>query len=233
MSQKIELNLFEDIETIMNNQFVQSFGSMEELVSPGYLLESPYREILIAIARGDGKLSNVFRRSHIGDGLGGELISDLVELGILVIEQSRQAPLRRHPKHAIKKQLRGYRIQHKVRFVKPYYRFWFGFVEPYRAELSRGGGDRFFENFSQHKDRAVSLVFEQLSNILLNQKFSDQDPIISSGGFWDHHSEFDLLSVTQRGSIILGECKYTSRSVCKNELKKLYTYNFNKICTLL
>jgi len=205
----------------MDTQFVQNFGSMQSLISPAYLCESPYREILIAVARGDGKLSNVFRRSHMGEGLGGEMISELVELGILHIEQSRQAPLRIHPKHTIKKQLRGYRIQHKVRFVKPFYRFWFGFVEPFRSSLSRGDGSRFVENFAQHRDRAVSLVFEQLSNILLQQKYQAKDPLVSMGGFWDHHSEFDLLSITRSGKIILGECKYTSRSVCKNELKKL------------
>lgn len=205
----------------MHREFVQDFSYMQELIYPSYLLESPYRELLIATARGDGKISNIFKRAHIGDSLGGELISDLVGLGILAIEESRQAPLKKHPKYTIKKELRGYRIQHKVRFVKPYYRFWFAFVEPFRSDLNAGNSSKFIDNFHQHKDRAVSLVFEQLSNLLLVKYFGQKDPLISTAGYWDHYSEFDLLAFTKSGKAILGECKYTSRSVCKNELKKL------------
>ncbi len=218
---KLELNFFEDIEISMDNQFVQNLSETEKVISPNYLLESPYKEMLTAIARGDGKIHNVLNRARIGDGLGKDLIGDLVELDILSIEESRESPLRAHPKQAIKKHLRSYRIQPKIRFVKPFYRFWFGFVEPYRKDLESHMGDRFIENFHQHKDRAISLVFEQLSNLLLERYICTKDPLISKGGFWDRHSEFDILSVTKSRKVILGECKYTSRKVCKNELTKL------------
>ena len=35
------------------------------------------------------------------------------------------------------------------------------------------------------------------------------------------HSEFDILAVTESKTVILGECKYKDRKVCKNELTKL------------
>jgi hypothetical protein len=108
-----------------------------------------------------------------------------------------------------------------VRFVRPFEHFWFGFVAPYRAALSGGKGLHFTENFAQHKERAYSLVFEQLSMQLLSDYYQTKDPVISQGSFWDHHSEFDILSVTRSGKIILGECKYTSRKVTKKELTKL------------
>jgi len=218
---RLDLNFFEEIEISMDSQFVQNISEMEQLILPSYLLESPYSKLLTAVARGDGKLNNVLHRAHIGDGLGKDIIADLVELGILSVEESRESPLRTYPKQAIKKNLRSYRIQPKIRFAKPFYRFWFGFVEPYRKNLASRIGDGFMENFYQHRDKAISLVFEQLSNLLLEQHFSPKDPLLSKGSFWDRHSEFDILSVTRSKKVILGECKYTSRTVCRNELTKL------------
>jgi len=221
IEEQIDLNLFEDVDLSVEINCVQQFSKTESLINPSYLLDPPYRDILTAIARGDGRLSNIYRRAKIGESAGREIIDDLVELDILRLESSRQAPLRTHPKHLLKKNLRGYRIEPKVRFVKPFYRFWFGFVSPYREALLAGESLLFTQNFEQHKERAYSLVFEQLSIPLLAQYFQYKDLIISQGGFWDHHSEFDVLSITRNRKIILGECKYTSRKVTKKELTKL------------
>ncbi len=218
---EISLNLFEDIALSAEVTFVQHYQETQQLIHPSYLHEAPYANLLTAVARGDGRLSNVFKRARIGEGAGGEIISHLRGLGILTLEPSRQAPIKAHPKHLLKRHLRGYRIEAKVRFVRPFERFWFGFVAPYRAELSMRKGLHFTENFAQHKERAYSLVFEQLSMQLLAHHYQTKDPIISQGSFWDHHSEFDILSVTRSGKIILGECKYTSRKVTKKELTKL------------
>ncbi|SFV54019.1 hypothetical protein MNB_SV-6-96 [hydrothermal vent metagenome] len=197
------------------------FDYLQSHISPSYLLDRPYRDILIAIAQGDGKLHNISKRAKQSEAVCSELILQLVELDILQIENSRENPLRLHPKQKIKRSLRSYRIEPKVRFQIPFLRFWFGFVEPYRDRLLSGDSQRFIENYNSHYDRCVSLVFEQLSDDLLELHFGGEDTIISRGSFWDHHSEFDILSITKRGDIILGECKYKDRRVCKNELNKL------------
>ncbi len=218
---QLTLDLFEEIILSVEIHFVQQFVATEKLVRPSYLLETPYREILTAVARGDGRLSNVYRRARIGEAAGREIVDTLLKLGILLLEESRQAPLRTHPKQSLKKHLRHYRIEPKVRFVMPFYRFWFGFVAPYREELYKGKSLAFMEYFQAHKERNYSLLFEQLSILLLAQHFQSHDPILSQGSFWNHYSEFDLLSITVGGKIILGECKYTSRPVTKKELTKL------------
>ncbi len=217
----LTLNLFEDVALSAELTFVQEFTNTQTLIEPSYLLEAPYTRLLTAVASGDGRLSNIFRRARIGESTGGEIISHLCDLGILTLEPSRQAPIKTHAKQLLKKHLRGYRIEAKVRFVKPFERFWFGFVAPYRKALLQGDGLGFTEYFLQHKERVYSLVFEQLSMLLLAQQYQILDPLVSQGSFWNHHSEFDILSVTERGKIILGECKYTSRHVTKKELTKL------------
>ncbi|HIQ28621.1 MAG TPA: hypothetical protein EYH42_09005, partial [Sulfurovum sp.] len=73
----------------------------------------------------------------------------------------------------------------------------------------------------QHYERLRSLVYEQLCDDLLLYYYKNKEPILSSGSYWNVYSEFDILAVTKSKKIILGECKYKDRTVCKNELTKL------------
>ena len=217
----MEIDFFDNLDEVILHQVLVNIEVFEAVIYPSYLLEEPYRSLLIAIARGDGKTLNVFRRARVSEVTGEELLSELVDLGILQLEPSRETPLKEHPKQKLKKHLRSYRIQSKVRFRAPFLRFWFGFVEPYRRDIAEGRTQLFLENFSRHQDRCASLSFEQLSSDLLAHYFAQKDPLASRGSFWDRHSEFDLLSISSSGKVILGECKYKGRKVCKNELNKL------------
>jgi len=207
---------------MVKSNFVDKFKKFQNLVSPSYLLESPYREILIAVARGDGKLYSVLRKARLSESIGEQVIDELVDIGVLFVEKSRETPLKTYPKQKIKKHLRSYRIQDKLRFSEPFLRFWFGFVEIYHKELESGKGDRFLANFEKHYERLRTLVYEQLCDALLMEYFAQQGvEIVASGSYWNQYSEFDILAVTDQKKIILGECKYKERKVCKNELRKL------------
>ena len=201
-------DLFESIKNLVENDFLK----LESCITPQYILESPYREILIASARGDGRLYAILKKARIAETLGEKIIQELESLGIIYQEHSREYT------HDVK---RGYRIQSKVRFSKPFYRFWFGFVEPYRASIIAKETNRFIDYFEKGYERLRSLVFEQLSNEILKEHFSKIDPIISLGSYWDKDNEFDIISITKSGKVIFGECKYKNRKVCKNELSKL------------
>lgn len=221
MGKNIELDYFDDVFSMVESNFVQNFSKFQTLVSPSYLLESPYREILIAVARGDGKLYSVLRKAKVSETLGENIVQELVSLNVLKVEVSRESPLRNHPKHKLKKEQRSYRVQDKLRFVQPFMRFWFGFVTYYKKDLALGKGDAFLENFEKHYERLRSLVYEQLCDALLVQHYAEHNNIVDSGSFWNIHSEFDILAVSQDKKVILGECKYKDRKVCKNELTKL------------
>jgi len=215
----LELDFFDDIESIIRFNFIDKYQYFSELISPSYLLDEPYRNILIASARGDGRLSNIFRKARVGDSLGMTILEELIDLGIIELEESREAPLKQYPNQKLVKSLRSYKIEAKVRFTIPFYRFWFGFVEPYRQDLSQKKSQRFFENFEKHFSRLSSLIFEQLSNQLLNLHYNNR--LQTMGSYWDVNSEFDVLATTDSGEIILGECKYKNRRVSKKELSKL------------
>ncbi len=218
----IRFDFFEDLEQSVERIFALEFEQSSLWVEPAYLNEDPYRSLLTAVARGDGKMHGVFRRARLGENVGGAILDEMVRRKVLRLEESREAPLRPHPGRPIRKELRRYRIQGKIRFRRPFDRFWFGFVEPFRRELERGESESFMENYRQHRERAFSLVFEQLSNDLLELEFARRgDPLLSKGSYWDRYSEFDLLAHTQTGHLVLGECKYTGRPVSAGELKKL------------
>ena len=217
----VELDYFEDIFTMIESNFVKDFSKFQTLVLPSYLLEAPYRELLVAVARGDGKLYSVLRKSKLSESVGGSVVQELVSLNILKVETSRESPLRVHPKHKLPKDKRAYRIQDKLRFVQPFMRFWFGFVTYYKKDLALGKGDAFLENFEKHYERLRSLVYEQLCDAFLIQYYETKSPLVSSGSYWNVYSEFDILAFTKDKKLILGECKYKDRMVCKNELTKL------------
>lgn len=215
----LELDFFDDVESIIRFNFVEKYRVLNDLITPSYLIEEPYRFLLVAIARGDGRLSNVFRKAKVGEKLGLRLLNELVTLGMVEFEDSREPALKKYPNQKLEKSLRSYKIEPKVRFKQPFHRFWFGFVEPYHKELVQGDSKRFFENFEQHFSRLHSFVFEQLSQELLDTHYNNQ--LIMNGNYWDVHSEFDIWAKDKNGTYILGECKYTNRRVCKSELSKL------------
>jgi hypothetical protein len=215
----LELDFFDDIESIIRFNFVEHYRVLNELISPSYIIEEPYRYLLVSIARGDGRLSNIFRKAKVGENLGLRLLNELKELGLIEFKESREAPLKKYRNQKLEKSLRSYKIEAKICFKYPFYRFWFGFVEPYHKELIRGESRRFFENFEQHFSRLNSFVFEQLSQELLNVHYNNQ--LLTNGNHWDVHSEFDIWAKHKNGTFIVGECKYTNRHVCKSELSKL------------
>lgn len=220
VEKRLEFDFFESLEESVGRIYVEEFDEMAVAV-PEYLRRTPYRKPLVAIARGDGRIYAALHRAGVGESLGEEILAEMESDGILRMEASREAPLRTHPRERIKKKLRHYRIQPKARFAQPYLRFWFAFVEPYAAELERGEGEAFLSNWRQHRDRAFSLVFEQLANELLELHFAQSDPLLSKGSYWDRRSEFDLLCRTSGGETILGECKYTGKPVSRREIRKL------------
>ncbi len=221
VEEKVELDFFESMTALLHSKFITNFAEVQQIVTPSYLLEAPYCDVLQAVAKGDGKYYSVLRKAKLSEETGGKIVTELISLGILRIEASREQPLKVHPKHKLKKELRHYRIQDKLRFKQPFLRFWFGFVFPYKKALLEGNTAAFLSNFEAHYERLRTLVFEQLCNDLLVDYFQSRSPLLSHGSYWNHHSEFDILAVTSEKKIILGECKYKDRKVCKNELNKL------------
>ncbi len=211
--QSIEFDYFDTLFELIETKFIYNFTFFQSLITPSYLLESPYREILMAIAKGDGKIYGALKKAQLSETLGEQIVKDLTDLGVIRLEASNESSI---------KLSKNYRIQSKLRFNIPFFRFWFGFVEPFRNSLVKGDTVRFIEYFKAHYERLRSLIFEQLSSELLCDYFEEQKKhIIFSGSYWDKDNEFDIVAITDKNETIIAECKYKDRKVCKNELTKL------------
>ncbi len=211
--QTIEFDFFDTLFEMIETKFVSNFSFFQSLMTPSYLLESPYREVLMAIARGDGKIYSALKKAKLSETVGERIVKDLTNLGVIHLEASTELVINAS---------RKYRIQDKLRFNIPFYRFWFGFVEPFRSSLEKGDSIRFIEYFKAHYERLRSLIFEQLSNELLCEYFeAHKIHIVFSGSYWDKDNEFDIVAITDKKEMIVAECKYKDRKVCKNELTKL------------
>ena len=191
-----------------------------ESIFPFFILDEPFRKLLISLARGDARVDSIFNKISVGENFGNELINELIESNIISIINSREAPIREYPKQLIKKELRGYTISPKLYFNKPFYRFWFAFVEPNRDRYGEINIPKVIENYKRYGYRLSSLLFEQLSLELLIDEYDLINKKCNCGSYWDRYSEFDIYCQCKNGNII-GECKYTNRPVTKSELTKL------------
>lgn len=176
--------------------------------------------LLKALAVGDRRIFSAFKRAGLNNSNGGSALKYLQERGVVEVEYSRET----HPKELqetkVKRELSRHRISDKVLFTQPYLRFWFYFIMPHKQEIELGEYNNFFESFNQKQNQYTSLVFEELSELLLNYNLRDAQ-ILSSGSYWDMNMEIDILTLTDDGNIYVAECKWTNHKVNKKELNKL------------
>jgi len=191
-----------------------------EDILPFFVLEKPFREFLIKVARSDGKLNSNLSKASIGETFGEELIRELESAKIIRVEKSREKDIKLHPKQKIKKEYKHYTIQSKIFFTKPFFKFWFAFVEPYRDKSGNIDINLVINDYKSKKYTLSSLVFEHLSLELLKRYFQNRYNFFECASYWDRFSEFDIYCKAKDISII-GECKYTNRPITKAELIKL------------
>ena len=214
----INLDLYEPLDKIITDIALSS-KIKEEF--PFFLFDAPFRKFLMALAKSDGKMFSLFNKVKLSESVGMEIVEELISSGIIKKLESREAPLRIYPKQLLKKEFRYYKIEPKLYFEKPFYRFYFAFIEPFLSQKGDIETKALLENFYRYSYRLSSLVFEELSIELLKVRFQEHDNIIEYGSLWNYQSEFDIYCKTESGKRVIGECKYKNRPISKSELIKL------------
>ena len=201
---------------------LQNFDNFNEKINRFILNDKKNKRLLTALAVGDRRIFSAFKRAGLNNGNGGSALNYLQEKGLVQIEYSREEKPENliKPQNKLKREDARRRISHKVLFVHPFIRFWFYFVTPYKKEIEDGNFQTTLKNFELKKNSFTSLVFEELSEVLLNYNLRDSQ-IISSGSYWDANVEIDILTLTQNEKIYAGECKWTNHKINKKELHKL------------
>ena len=140
---------------------------------------------------------------------------ELFDKNIIKKELSREKPLKTHPKQKLKKELRDYVIEDKIKFSKNFYRFWFTFIEPNIEDLKAKKYENILKIIDLEFEKFVSLEFENLSEKLIMKSFHQNK---NFGSFWTKDVEIDLLFKTNDNLLIAGEAKWKNHKICKNIL---------------
>jgi len=208
--------------TLIKEHILDNFSTLNEKIDALTDNDSNNKRLLRALAIGDRRIFSAFNKAGLNNGNGGAALNYLQESGLISIEYSREEPAKSlNPKQKLKRSIARHRISHKVLFNQPFIRFWFYFIAPHTKDILQKNYEKLFESFQQKQNSYTSLVFEELSEVLLNYHIRDAQ-IISSGSYWDANIEIDILTITDDEKIYVGECKWTNHQVNKKELHKLY-----------
>jgi hypothetical protein len=217
----LEIDTTKPITFLIEDLILQNFDMYNEKIEQLVMEESNNKRLLTALAIGDRRIFSAFNRAGLNNANGGSALNYLQEKGLIQIEYSREEPARSlNPKGRLKKEIARHRISHKVLFTYPFIRFWFYFINPNIRDIRAGNYEKFFKNLETKHHSYTSLVFEELSEVLLNYNLRDAQ-ILSSGSYWDANIEIDILTVTSDEKVYVAECKWTNHQVNKSELHKL------------
>ncbi len=206
---------------LIEELILENFEALNEKMAELTLGEANNKRLLKALAIGDRRIFSAFNRAGLNNGNGGAALNYLQERGLISIEYSREEPAKSlSPNGKLKRSVARHRISHKVLFSQPFIRFWFYFIAPHTKEILQKEYTNFFKDFQTRHNSYTSLVFEELSEVLLNYHIRDAQ-ILSSGSYWDAKIEIDILTITDDEKTYVGECKWTNHKINKKEFHKL------------
>lgn len=216
-----EIDTQKPIDFLIKELILKNFEDINEKIKKLTLENSACLRLLSALAVGDRKIFSAFNRAGLNNANGGSALNYLEQKGLIQIEFSREEPAKSlSPKGKLKREIARHRISHKVLFTHPFVRFWFYFVTPHLKAIREEKYDAFFKDFQIRQNGYTSLVFEELSEILLNYNLRDSQ-ILSSGSYWDANVEIDILTITKDEKIYVAECKWTNHKVNKSEWHRI------------
>jgi uncharacterized protein len=205
------------ISELIQEMILENYGHLHNELAALSLDDPQYIRLLHALAVGDRRIFGAFNRAGLNNSNGGTALNYLQNNHILEVEVQR--PLL-NDTILSKKRIKKQRLSHKMRFTKPFLRFWFYFITPFAREIERGVYRNVLERFERYQNSYTSFIFEELSQIMLNY-YTRDDGILTLGSYWDANTEIDILAVTKRANIYVGECKWTNHKINKKELHKL------------
>lgn len=216
-----DIDTSKSAKDLIQELILDNFKSIDEQLQKLISIDSEQRRLLRALAIGDRRIFSAFNRAGLNNLNGGVALNKLEEKGLIQIEFSREEPAKSlNPKGKLKREVARHRISHKVLFTYPFVRFWFYFIIPHVREILNNDYESFFKDFQSRQNSYTSLVFEELSEVLLNYNLRDSQ-ILSSGSYWDANIEIDILTITEDEKTYVAECKWTNHHVNKKELHKL------------
>ncbi len=216
-----DIDTSKPINELIQELIIENFDILNAKIEELIDTEPTHKRLLQALATGDRRIFSAFKRAGLNNGNGGGALNYLQDVGLIQMEYSRERhPREINPNAKLKRRDARHRISHKVLFSHPFVRFWFYFITPQIANIKKKNYEVLHSKIEKHLNSYTSLIFEELSEVLLNYNLRDAQ-IISSGSYWDANLEIDILTLTNDENIYVSECKWTNHIINKKELHKL------------
>ena len=215
----VEIDTSRHIHELIIEHILKNYEQIASYVNDLLFSDASAARLLAALSVSDRRIFSSFKRARLNNLNGGIALNLLTQNGLIKIEHSREQD-KREIKPKLSKEESKHRISDKFLFVHPFLRFWFYFIHPHAKEIKNGNFKKMLEDFEQRKYSYTSLVFEELSRILLNYHLRDEE-IEAIDSYWDANVEVDIMVETKKHNIYIAECKWTNHKVNKKELNKL------------
>ena len=107
----------------------------------------------------------------------------------------------------------------RYRLKEPLFRFWFRYVYGQTGEIAQLGDDAYEQliepSFTDYMGPMFELVCQNALPSLIPKTYRQ------IGYWWHQHHELDVVGLASDGTLVAGECKYTTREMHEGDLADL------------
>lgn len=216
----MHINSRKDLHANLIDLFFRPGGRLFEepmnLLKQEMRAPATYNAVITAIAHGASRLNEIATKTGLETGAASNVLSSLMELGII----RREIP-------ATEKSSRKtiYTINDTM------YRFWFTFVWNYQTNINRGVGDLVYRKFVEDKiSEYMGHIFEDIClQYLYTEKGLKELPFLPEniGRWWGNNpqkkreEEIDIFGFAEDKQLFC-ECKWTNKLVDTNVMDELF-----------
>jgi len=202
-----QIDSSQPIETLIETKILNNYRYIHADITA--LTHNQHHKLLSALAMGNQQEHSAFRKVALPRKKGEEAIDFLVEQEILRLHNSVEPPFDTREV-----------VSDKLHFIRPFMRFWFGFISPYYQSIKEGDYREFRSIWSHHKQSFSNLIYQQL----LIQQLKIQtthDSFQRIAQYWDKSIQIDIVGKYKSGRRIAGACHFAQSKASKKELNKL------------
>ncbi|WP_136717339.1 ATP-binding protein [Halorientalis salina] len=202
------VSLAENIQSCILSEHGILHNEPEFLLRTEFGIREPqtYYTILRAIATGKREANEIATFAGIDSNSLGSYLSKLRRLRLI----ERDIPVTANP-NATRKS--------RYRLKEPLFRFWFHYVYGQMGKLAQLGDDAYTELVEPTFTEYMGPIFE----IICQKALPSLIPKTYQGiGYWWHREhELDVVGLASDGTLVAGECKYTTRQMTEADLADL------------
>lgn len=201
-------SLAENIQSHILSEHGVLHNEPEFLLRTEFGLREPqtYYTILRAIATGKREANEIANFAGVDSNTLGSYLSKLRRLRLV----ERDIPVTANPTATRKS---------RYRLNEPLFRFWFRYVYGQEEKLVQLGNDAYEQliepSFSDYMGSMFEIVCQDTLPALVPKTYQ------GIGYWWHRQFEVDVVGLASDGTLVAGECKYTSREIDEGDLANL------------